>query len=152
MSKLQLQNGDDHPEAAQRHLDDALVLNRATRPDGAAYLAGYVVECSLKTLILLETGVTTAHARLPWRKGRDGHDLKVLAGQASSAAALAGAKTARYVGSTLTGFSSAPIAGWDPELRYRAPSMTQNVASAWLADAQALYQQTVGQMLLDGVL
>ena len=151
MSRLRLPNGDDHPEAARRHLDDALALNRATRPDGAAYLAGYVVECSLKTLILHEMGVTIEHEPLPWRGGYHGHDLRFLAGQASSAAALAGVRTARYLGSALTGFSSAPIAGWVPELRYRAPSITPYVASEWLANAQALYQQTVAQMLLDGV-
>ena len=151
MSRLRLPSGDDHLEAARRHLDDALALHGATRPDGAAYLAGYVVECSLKTLLLYEMGATITSAPRPW-SGRDGHDLKVLAGQASSAAALAGAKTARYMGSAVTGFSSAPIAGWSAELRYRAPSVTQDVASAWLVNAQAIYDQTVGQMLLDGVL
>jgi len=46
--------GDDHPDAAAKNLDDALALLAAGRFDGAGYLAGYVVECSLKTVIVLQ--------------------------------------------------------------------------------------------------
>lgn len=45
--------GDDHPDAAAKNLDDASALFGARRFDGAAYLAGYVVECSLKTVIVV---------------------------------------------------------------------------------------------------
>lgn len=54
MSRLRLPNGDDHPEAAGKRLSDARVLLPAGRADGAAYLAGYVVECSLKSVLLHE--------------------------------------------------------------------------------------------------
>jgi hypothetical protein len=47
-------DGDDHPDAAGKNLDDAMALIAAQRFDGAGYLAGYVVECSLKTLIILQ--------------------------------------------------------------------------------------------------
>ena len=50
MSRLQ-SNGDNFPEAAEKHLEDASVLIAGARYDGTAYLAGYVVECALKTLI-----------------------------------------------------------------------------------------------------
>ena len=53
MSKLKSKNGDDHPEAAGKHLSDASTLLTASRLDGAAYLAGYVVECSLKAVMLV---------------------------------------------------------------------------------------------------
>lgn len=49
MSRLKQANGDDYPEAALKHLQDADALVRGRRFDGAAYLAGYVVECALKT-------------------------------------------------------------------------------------------------------
>ncbi len=45
--------GDDFPDAAGKNLSDAMTLLEANRYDGAGYLAGYVVECSLKTFIVL---------------------------------------------------------------------------------------------------
>ena len=48
-------NSDNYPKAALKHLEDARVLMQNTRFDGAAYLAGYVVECALKTVIEVET-------------------------------------------------------------------------------------------------
>ena len=54
MSRLRQGNGDDYPDAAGKHMEDSNVLIAGSRYDGGAYLAGYVVECSLKTLIQLE--------------------------------------------------------------------------------------------------
>lgn len=48
MSKFRCPEGDDHPDAAGKHLLDALTLKENGRFDGAAYLSGYVIECSLK--------------------------------------------------------------------------------------------------------
>ena len=42
MSTLRQPNGDDYPEAARKHLQDADVLFKSRRFDGAAYLAGCV--------------------------------------------------------------------------------------------------------------
>ena len=58
MSRLKTVQGDDHPEAAGKHLLDAGALLAAGRADGAAYLSGYVVECSLKSIYQLETGTS----------------------------------------------------------------------------------------------
>ena len=49
MSTLRKPNGDDYPEAPLKHLQDADMLFKSRRFDGAAYLSGYVVECALKT-------------------------------------------------------------------------------------------------------
>ena len=49
MSTLRQPNGDDYPEAAPKHLQDADALARSRRFDGAAHLSGYVAECALKT-------------------------------------------------------------------------------------------------------
>jgi hypothetical protein len=54
MSRLALPNGDDHPDAAHKHLLDAEALLTQQRADGAAYSSGYVVECALKSLWLHE--------------------------------------------------------------------------------------------------
>jgi hypothetical protein len=55
-SRIRQANGDDYPQAAMKHLEDAKSLLGANRVDGAAYLAGYVVECSLKSLVVVARG------------------------------------------------------------------------------------------------
>ena len=109
MSRLCLPNGDDHPEAALKHLLDAAALLGQRRPDGAAYLSGYVVECALKSLHVLETG----------RELRE-HGFASLLRTVSSLATVAGAKTARYLGPATRGVLASPIGHWTPEMRYRA--------------------------------
>ena len=109
MSQLRQGNGDDYPEAAGRHMQDSGALLAGGRPDGAAYLAGYVVECALKTLIQLETG-----------RPRYSHDLSglcdVLDTLAAQALVLAGIISAprcdceRRISSTTGCRSSATVA------------------------------------------
>ena len=82
MSRLRQANGDDYPEAAGKHMQDSGALLARGRYDGAAYLAGYVVECALKTLIQLEAGQVGHHHDL----SRLDRDLDSLAAQASSLA------------------------------------------------------------------
>jgi hypothetical protein len=141
MSRLRT-NGDDHPEAAGKHLEDAAVLLPAGRADGAAYLAGYVVECALKSLILVASGQ-------PW-----GHDLNALGSEALRLAALPGPRSGRYVPRMTPGHSLYDAAsGWKETLRYREPGVvTQAAAASWMAEAQAVYESTIIPMRLDGVL
>lgn len=40
MSKFATPQGDDHPEAAEKHLQDATALLATGTADGAAYLSG----------------------------------------------------------------------------------------------------------------
>jgi hypothetical protein len=141
MSKLRLSNGDDHPEAARKLLDDASALRASNRFDGASYLTGYVVECSLKTLIQHESGVP-----------EEGHSLNVLATRLSTVCAIAGGRTARYLTPAVLSVPSGAVAAWRPAMRYRAPSMAASDAAAWFGEAQIIYQATVGQMFLDGVI
>lgn len=42
---------EDYPSAAKRHLEDSKTLLDSSRWDNSAYLAGYVIECSLKAII-----------------------------------------------------------------------------------------------------
>jgi len=141
MSRLRTSNGDDHPEAAHKHLLDAQTLLGQQRADGAAYLSGYVVECALKSLWQLETG-----------QPRRGHDLRKLAQAVSAVATVAGAKTARYFKTVTSSVSSSAIAAWRPEMRYWAPTMTTGDAMAWCQIADNVFQETVAHMRLDGVL
>lgn len=141
MSHLRLPNGDDHPDAAHKHLVDADVLLAQQRADGAAYLSGYVVECALKTLHILETG-----------QALHGHDFRSLVSQVNAVATVAGAKTARYYGPATTSVLTSAIAGWTPEMRYGAPAMALGDAQSWLGCARDIFHETVHQMKLDGVL
>ena len=143
MSKFKCPNGDDHPDAAGKHLLDALTLKENERFDGAAYLSGYVIECSLKTLIILQT------------KGSiGGHELDKLSRNVLELARLPTSKTARYnrvISSKLS--IRDPVKGWKPILRYRAEgSLSPAEAEIWVNEAVAVYQSTVAQMKLDGVL
>ena len=141
MSRLRLPNDDDHPDAAHKHLLDAGVLLAQQRPDGAAYMSGYVVECALKSLHVLETG-----------QALRGHDFRSLVGQVNAVATVAGAKTAKYLGRATSGVLTSAIVGWTPDMRYHAPSMALGDAQSWHACARDVFQETVHQMRLDGVL
>src|SRR5450759_3389212 len=86
MSTKRQVSGEDYPDAAIKHCDDARSLLSASRPDGAAYLAGYAVECTLKTLVQVEERST--------RLVRD-HNLTALSTEALRLAAEATNKTDR---------------------------------------------------------
>ena len=143
MSKFKCPDGDDHPDAAGKHLEDALTLRKNGRSDGAAYLSGYVVECSLKTLVILHT-----------KEAIRGHKLNNLSKRALDLAKLPNSKTARY-GKIISGKLSIrdPVNGWKEALRYRASgSVSPAKADAWVNEAVAVYQSTIAQMKLDGIL
>jgi Uncharacterized conserved protein related to C-terminal domain of eukaryotic chaperone, SACSIN len=70
-----------YPEAAKRHLEDSKVLLDHSRWDDSAYLAGYVIECSLKAII------TTPYSPDGVNVYQIGHDLQTLAGQLARMAA-----------------------------------------------------------------
>lgn len=135
-------NGDDYPDAAEKHLTDADWLFQAGRFDGAGYLTGYVVECVLKTYILVG-------GNDPW-----GHNLNDLSQKALSLAAMLTAKTAKYPLRVTAGHSMYDSRkGWQVELRYKAThTVTAQRAQDWLAEARAVYAPAIPQMKLDGII
>jgi hypothetical protein len=180
MSNLATAEGDDFPEAAAKHLDDADALLSAGRSDGAGYLTGYVLECSFKTVIVLDAvakrvrlgprttlvdvlsspdaGVEadvkagTAEGSTAARKLK--HDLGKLSAEAQRLAKLASTAVAKYDTSGVNMRSSVlNTGGWRETLRYRAVgSIDKAKASSWFDDAKAVYLTTVGAMKRDGVL
>jgi hypothetical protein len=142
VSRVAQHNGDDHAEAAGKHLVDSRTLANAGGADGAAYLAGYVVECCLKTLVLVASG---AVAQV--------HSLNDLTSEALRLAALPGSRTVRYAPRQTPGHALYDRAhGWRPALRYRPPGhIAPAVAAAWLAEAELVYVSTIVTMRLDGV-
>ena len=73
---------DDFPKAALKHLQDGQALLKTNRFDGAAYLAGYVVECALKTMIGVEN-----------KKVPRIHDLSELQSRIQALSVVAGSRT-----------------------------------------------------------
>lgn len=120
---------------------DSEALLRVNRYDGAGYLAGYAVECTLKTLILIE-GV---HAF--------GHDLNKLSSKALGLASVPAQKTAKYwKGPMITSLTYGP-GGWRETLRYE-PEGTVKPAEgiAWVSEARRLHDTVIVQMKLDGLI
>jgi HEPN domain-containing protein len=133
---------ENYPEAARKHVLDSEALLRVNRYDGAGYLAGYAVECTLKTLIWVETGQT-------WLV----HDLNRLSNRALQLAGLPTQKTAAYVKrSTITSLLYGP-AGWIETLRYEPEGTVMPVDSAaWVSEARRLLDEVIISMRLDGVI
>ena len=143
MSTLKQSNGDDYPEAALKHLQDAEALLKGRRFDGAAYLSGYVVECALKTLIQVESGRPVRHS----------HKLTGLLEEMDGLAVRAETRTGRrlYVGVAAT-LRTADVLHWKPEMRYRGPEVTSSAAEAWLRDARKAYDLIVGSLIFEGAI
>jgi HEPN domain-containing protein len=135
---------DNYPEAARKHVLDSEALLSAKRYDGAGYLAGYAVECTLKTLIFVET-----------RGGGGGHDhdLSRLSTRALTLLSLPGARTASYVKqSPITSLSYGP-AGWRETLRYEAEgTVSQTDSETWVSEARRLHDEVIIPMKKDGVI
>lgn len=130
---------DDYPKAALKHLQDAQVLFKGNRFDGAAYLAGYVVECALKTMIDIEK------KSVPYT-----HDLSQLQSRLHALAVVAGSHTGHlYV--AITGVIN-QILSWRPEMRYHEPHVTASVAKDWIAEADKVYKKTIGDLTLAGLI
>jgi hypothetical protein len=127
--------------AAAKHLDDGDLLSQRQRWDNTAYLAGYVVECSLKCVL--------GAAGLP--PVRFGHDIKSMTYRALSLGLLLSPAACRYTPPGTPEFADI-MANWVPDLRYGpAGSVTATQASAWLRAAHGVYQETVVAAILDGL-
>lgn len=142
MSSFRQPNGDDYPEAARKHLDDALVLLTSARYDGAGYHAGYVIECAFKTLLQADGTFVREH------------NLVSLSNRVAQLAAGGSPRIARYIPNPHNTLAyDTPPAGWKETMRYRAPGdLDQAQASRWVDEAKRIYHQTIQRMLMDGVI
>lgn len=119
-----------YPNAACRHLADSKTLLDSRRFQGSAYLAGYVVECSLKALIVSPTAPPGVDVR------RIGHELSCLHKQLYNMAAARHGSGRRMASAKLLGnlrsFLDAQTPAWNPSMRYDATDPAwQTKASAW---------------------
>lgn len=74
----------DFLRVAIERLKDAQCLQRGGRTTGALYVAGYVIECALKALILRNTPLTGKNATLEGFKGSKAHDYEHLRAECRS--------------------------------------------------------------------
>lgn len=152
MSNLRL-GTDDYPCAAGKHMVDGEVLMQQGRPDGAAYHAGYVIECVIKTILLLEncSGVPPKPpAPLPGgHGGYRHHDLDELSQDALIIAALS---TSRYARFSQTIDRTHPMhTGWTEQFRYRAEgALTDIEAASWVSEARRVYDNVIKVLCLRG--
>jgi hypothetical protein len=144
-TKLQ-DTGEDYPEAVLKHCEDARHLLSGNRSDGAAYLAGYAVECALKTLIHVESG--NADSVMQWK-----HHLNSLSGEALQLAAHPSGRTAKYISNpklTTLNYGNPP-AGWVEFLRYfPVGTIPAPTAEQWVQEAERLYVEIIGELKKDG--
>lgn len=133
---------DNYPEAARKHVLDSEALLRVKRYDGAGYLAGYAVECTLKTLIWVETG-----------GGVRNNNLNQLSSRALQLHSLPTQKTASYVKQPMVTSLLYGSAGWRETLRYDPEgTVTQADSTAWVSEARRLHDEVIIPMKLDGVI
>ena len=132
---------DDYPGAASKHVLDSESLLAANRFDGAGYLAGYAVECTIKTVAQVE-GHSLGHS----------HNLGDLSRKALVVVALPSGRTARYVRHpNFTSMTYGDPPGWKETMRYQAVGfVTQTDAAAWVAEARRLHDEVLVQMKLNG--
>jgi len=143
VSNLRQSNGDDYPDAAAKNIIDAEALLSKHRYDGAGYLAGYVVECVLKTISQIENGKTVRR-----------HHLNDLSQSALHLASLSTAKTAKYIHRPqITTMSYGLPNGWQETLRYHPEGkITNTTATDWVNEARRLHNEIIKPMKLDGVI
>lgn len=150
---------DDHPEAAAKHYADSSFLLDHGRFDAAGYLCGYVVECSLKSVILHDRSwdptlrrhdvgqIATWHGVLSRRPY--GHDLLSIANL------TVGVAGASYLPDLMQGATTgrASIFDWRETIRYRPPGFVDEPrAIAWGSWASHAFCESIVRMRLDEVL
>jgi HEPN domain-containing protein len=147
---------DNFAETADTMMQDAVKLHRDGSHRNACYLAGYVVECTMKVL-LQQAGASTAPKV---------HDLESLHDEIVALTLLGNAIIARYgdpsalAPTMMHQVSPAKTKGgkvvhychWDPGHRYDGARWVNPTASAdYLREADRCHE-TIIQMTLDGVL
>ncbi|SFU84921.1 HEPN domain-containing protein [Alicyclobacillus macrosporangiidus] len=134
---------DRYGQAASRHLRDAGLLLQNGRFDNAVYLAGYVAECCLKSVI--EVFTTYLHAR------SYGHNLSKLEGVGLQRAIRVCPQAQSYVPSVA--LTHTPLAHAHPVRRYWKNGVwTQQCADAVVKLAKEIYRETIIRLVLDGKL
>jgi len=129
---------ENYSSAARRHLHDARTLLDAGRSDNAAYLAGYVIECSLKKLLEIH-----GHGAREYS-----HDIQRMSGRALSLAAVLSPGATRYRIDVIPELQEV-VSFWRSDQRYLPTGAI--VGGATLVQvATQIYEQIMVEAILDG--
>lgn len=140
-------NRDDYPRTAKRMLGAAKALDSvgaSPQPHAQAYLAGYVVECALKSLIQEFLNERSSS-----------HPVDALWDQVKRAAVAAGATKTKLFDKSVARLAPRhknrlKIAVWNPYHRYDKVGWNATDASTWTAEAELVFTETVAEMIADG--
>lgn len=136
---------DNFAATANRMMLDARILHHSEAFRNACYLAGYVVECTLKALI--------AQTKTP----RMIHSIKSLHDEVAALLVNGNAIVAKYGDPSAfapTMFQAVSQLGdkhchWDPKHRYDGTRWTSNVSSDYLREAEKCHEVII-KMFIDG--
>lgn len=134
---------ENYTSAAARHYMDAVLLLDNNRYENAGYLAGYVVECSLKAIIVSGEG---PHPSVY------GHDIKILGGAALDLALLLSPAMHRYQAQSVDEILNA-FRVWSPLWRYLPTDEIfkhKKEMENLVATAKKAFQEFVVPTILDG--
>ena len=123
---------------AEQRLEDAQILLRSERTTGAVYLAGYGIECILKSLILSVVAPGRTESVLQSFRGRRAHDYEWLRQQYSG---NRGPDFPRAINMHFTFVSD-----WSTELRYTAGKMREDDAEDFLEAAKGIIEFAKGRL------
>lgn len=123
--------------AFQRY-EEAEVLFRASYTTGAVYLAGYGVECILKTLVLMAVPARSRSDILKLFRGNKAHEYEWLRAMYLT---NGGARFPREITRHFT-----LVNDWSTDLRYSPRQVRDEEAQAFLESAVAIIQWADGRL------
>lgn len=123
---------------AQQRREDAEFLFKNQRFLGAMYLAGYTVECVLKSLLLANSTKGERKEIVLGFKGKKAHDLEDLRRQVLP---IAGGKVPQGLAEAF-----ARVASWKPDLRYEAGRGDLGTVRVFLDSVDAIFEWAKGRL------
>jgi hypothetical protein len=123
--------------AFQRY-EEAMVLFKADYTTGAVYLAGYGIECILKSLVLMAVPAATRPDMLKSFRGSKAHEYEWLR---SIYLVHGGARFPREINQHFT-----LVNDWSTDLRYTPRAVRTDEAEAFLVAAVAIIRWADGRL------
>jgi HEPN domain-containing protein len=129
--------------SASRHLQDAQSLLQTQRWDNAVYLAGYVVECSFKSLVEQYLGGGTSAIK------NYGHNLTELDGKTMERLRVLYPILDRKL--PVSRIAGTILAQYHPDRRYAKSGLwTEDEAKLAVQRAAEIYREIIIKLVLDG--
>lgn len=123
---------------ALQRFEEAQVLVDAGYSTGSAYLAGYSVECILKSLLLAVSPAGDRSARIQSFRGNRAHDFEWLRSQYLEAGG------SRFPASIVRHFTY--VSSWSTDLRYLPQTIPGDETVAFLASVESILQWANGRL------